>query len=163
MSPAYWYPAEADLGSHRLCVWAAPGSDVAGVDSGLRAVRAADAWGSMGEALAGQRADSGPVVRAVAGSRDGTLADAARDIVTAADPHSRERVGRKQSRVAGGRYRGAVRRKRGWGICVDDRWGRSRDHVGGVAGDVGTRPGGDIGGVAGYGSLSALFAAGPGQ
>src|SRR5471032_1688035 len=45
-------------------------------------------------------------------------------------PHSREPVGGGQSGLAGSRYGGAVRGKRGRGICVNGRWGGSRDNVG---------------------------------
>ena len=65
--------------------------------------------------------------------------------------------------MAGGRYGGVVRWQRGRGLCVDGRWSGLRDDLGGTAGDVGTRPGRNLVGAAGYGSGPALCALGSGQ
>src|SRR5258708_27385092 len=119
--------AASDLGGDGLCVWTAAGGDAAGVDTSLRAARAALAWRSAGQALAGQRADAGPAVGAVAGPGSGPFADAAWDVAAAADSDSWERVGGSQGRLAGGGYCGALRRGAGgvrlyggggWGVCA---------------------------------------------
>ncbi len=60
-----------------------------------------------------------------------------RDVLAAPDSDSWERLGGKQTRVAGGGYGGAVRRERGWGVCVDGRRGGLRHDLGGSARDVG--------------------------
>src|SRR6266446_2238333 len=139
--------AASDLGGDGLCVWTAAGGDAAGVDTSLRAARAALAWRSAGQALAGQRADAG----------------AAWDVAAAADSDSWERVGGRQGGLAGGGYGGTVRRERGGRVCVDGGWGGLRNGVGRSAGHVGTGPGRDAGGVARCGSQSALCVIGPGQ
>src|SRR6266478_7668436 len=151
--------AASDLGGDGLCVWTAAGGDAAGVDTSLRAARAALAWRSAGQALAGQRADAGPAVGAVAGPGSGPFADAAWDVAAAADSDSWERVGGRQGGLAGGGYGGTVRRERGGRVCVDGGWGGLRNGVGRSAGHVGTGPGRDAGGVAGCGSQSALCVA----
>src|SRR5882672_1252022 len=95
-----------------LCVQPAIGGDVAGVDSGLRAARAALAWRSAGQAFAGQRADAGSAAGAL--TRSGcALVDPAGDVAAPPDPDSRECVGGRQGWLAGGGYGGAMRRERG--------------------------------------------------
>src|SRR5436190_20143865 len=155
--------AAADLGGDGLCVWTAAGGDATGVDTRLRAARAALAWRSAGQALAGQRTDAGPAVGTVARSGYGAIADSTGDVVAPSNSNSRERVGGRQSGVAGGGYGGTVRRERGRRVCVDGGRSGLRNGVGGSAGHVGTGPGRDAGGVAGCGGQSALCVIGPGQ
>src|ERR1051326_8970967 len=137
MSPRLAAMAAADLAGDRLRVWAAPGSDVAGVDPGLRGVRAQAAGRGAGQASGGQRANAGPVAGATTSSRVGSFADAAGHVASPSDSDSRQRVGGKQGGMAGSRYRGAVWGQRGRGICLDARWGRLRDDLGGSAGALG--------------------------
>src|ERR1019366_10665481 len=88
-----------DLAGDRLCLWTAPGGDVAGVDSGLRAARAPSARRSSGQALSGQWTDAGSVAGAGAGARAWTFLDAAWDAAASADSHSGQRVGGRQGGV----------------------------------------------------------------
>src|SRR5260370_15193451 len=126
--------AASDVGGDGLCVWTAAGGDAAGVDTSLRAARAALAWRSAGQALAGQRADAGPAVGAVAGPGSGPFADAAWDVAAAADSDSWERVGGRQGGLAGGGYGGTVRRGRGGGGCLGGGRGGVRNSGGGKSG-----------------------------
>src|SRR5262249_51878401 len=112
---------------------------------------------------AGERANLGPTAPTAPRPRGGSVAHAPGDHIAATDSDPWEPVGGRPSGVAGGRYGGAVWGQCGRGICVDGRWGRLRHDLGGSASDVGTRPGWDLGGPAGYRGQSALLPVGFGQ
>ena len=135
---------------------AAPGGDVAGVDTGLRAARAEDARRGTGETLSGQWADAGPVAGAVARSRRRVFTDAAGNTVAPSDSNSGQRVGGRQGWLDGGGYGGAVWGQRRGGVCVDGGRGGLRYDLGGGAGDVGPGPGRDAGSAARCGSQPAF-------
>src|ERR1051326_7056740 len=155
--------AAADLAGDRLRLWAAAGSNVAGVDSGLRGARAQATGRGAGQASGGQRANTGPIVGAPTSGRAGPFADAAGHVAAPSDSDSGQRVGGKQAGVAGSRYGGPLWGQRSRGICLDARRSRLRHDLGGSAGDLGPGPGGNAGRLAKYRSLLAFCAAGTGQ
>src|SRR6185503_4698882 len=91
----------SDLASDRLCLRASVSGNVAGVDTGLRATRAAVTRRSAGETLSGERTDPGSIIGTLACQRRRSLPHTTWNIAAASNSDSWQRVGRGQGGLAG--------------------------------------------------------------